>query len=157
MRPRQSDAMQIDQQFMRRALELAVQAAADGEVPVGAVLVGDGTVIGEGYNCPIRSHDPTAHAEIVALRRAAADIGNYRLTGTTLYVTLEPCPMCAGAIVQARIERLVYATSDPNAGAAGSVFNIVDSPPLNHRLITERGVLADDSAALLREFFQQRR
>ena len=157
MRPRQSDAMQIDQQFMRRALELAVQAAADGEVPVGAVLVGDGTVIGEGYNCPIRSHDPTAHAEIVALRRAAADIENYRLTGTTLYVTLEPCPMCAGAIVQARIERLVYATSDPNAGAAGSVFNIVDSPLLNHRLITERGVLADDSAALLREFFQQRR
>ena len=157
MRPRQSDAMQIDQQFMRRALELAAQAAADGEVPVGAVLVGDGTVIGEGYNCPIRSHDPTAHAEIVALRRAAADIGNYRLPGTTLYVTLEPCPMCAGAIVQARIERLVYATSDPNAGAAGSVFNIVDSPLLNHRLITERGVLADDSAALLREFFQQRR
>jgi tRNA(adenine34) deaminase len=143
--------------FMRRALELAREAEAAGEVPVGAVLVKDGAIIAEGRNAPVASDDPTAHAEIVALREAAAKLGNYRLPGTTLYVTLEPCPMCAGAMVHARVERLVYAAADPRTGAAGTVFDLTNSAALNHRLVVEGGVLAEKSAALLRDFFGRRR
>ncbi|MEJ2161542.1 MAG: tRNA adenosine(34) deaminase TadA [Chromatiales bacterium] len=143
--------------FMQRALELARAAEAEGEVPVGAVLVKDGEIVAEGFNQPISSCDPTAHAEIVALRGAAASVGNYRLPGTTLYVTLEPCPMCAGAMVHARVERLVFAAADPRTGSAGSVFDLVRSEELNHRLEVESGVLADESGALLRTFFRARR
>ncbi|PLX56208.1 MAG: tRNA adenosine(34) deaminase TadA [Chromatiales bacterium] len=146
-----------DVRFMRRALQLARAAEAEGEVPVGAVLVKDGEIVAEGFNQPISSCDPTAHAEIVALRGAAASVENYRLPGTTLYVTLEPCPMCAGAMVHARVGRLVFAAADPRTGSAGSVFDLVRSEELNHRLEVESGVLADESAALLRAFFLARR
>ncbi|MDH3895036.1 MAG: tRNA adenosine(34) deaminase TadA [Chromatiales bacterium] len=146
-----------DVRFMRRALQLARAAEAEGEVPVGAVLVKDGEIVAEGFNQPISSCDPTAHAEIVALRGAAASVENYRLPGTTLYVTLEPCPMCAGAMVHARVGRLVFAAADPRTGSAGSVFDLVRSEELNHRLEVESGVLADESAALLTTFFRARR
>jgi tRNA(adenine34) deaminase len=143
---------------MRKALALAARAEAHGEVPVGAVLVRDGAVIGEGWNRPIGLADPTAHAEIVALRDAATRERNYRLPGTTLYVTLEPCVMCAGAIVHARVQRVVYAAADPRAGAAGSVFELLPSDArFNHRVACEGGLLADASATLLREFFRARR
>jgi len=142
---------------MRRALELAREAAAAGEVPVGAVIVREGRIIAEGSNRPIGARDPTAHAEMVALRAAAAASDSYRLTGTTLYVTLEPCAMCAGAMVHARVQRLVFAATDPRAGAAGSVFNIVQHPALNHRIDCTGGVLADECGALLRNFFLARR
>lgn len=143
--------------WMRQALALAKRAVAEGEVPVGAVVVKDGVAIGEGWNRPIAAHDPTAHAEIQALRAAAARIGNYRLVDTTLYVTLEPCAMCAGAMVHARVRRVVYAAPDPRTGAAGSVFNLLQAPRLNHQAEVCGGVLAEESAALLREFFQARR
>ena len=143
--------------FMQRALELARQAEAAGEVPVGAVIVKDGVIIAEGSNRPIGANDPTAHAEIVALRAAGQALGTYRLTGTTLYVTLEPCAMCASAMVHARVQRLVYAASDPRAGAAGSVFNIVQHPSLNHRVECTGGVLADECGTMLRGFFLARR
>ena len=146
-----------DEHFMRRAIELAREAEAAGEVPVGALVVRDGEVLAEGFNRPISTHDPTAHAEMVALRAAAARIDNYRLTGTTLYVTLEPCAMCAGAMVHARVARLVYAATDPRAGAAGSVFNVVRNAALNHRLEVVPGVLAEECGSLLREFFVARR
>jgi tRNA(adenine34) deaminase len=146
-----------DLTFMKRALDLARQAEAAGEVPVGAVIVKDGVIVAEGWNHPIGAHDPTAHAEIVALRAAGAALGTYRLTGTTLYVTLEPCAMCASAMVHARVQRLVYAATDPRAGAAGSVFNIVQHPSLNHRIECTGGVLADACGALLRSFFVARR
>jgi tRNA(adenine34) deaminase len=146
-----------DVTFMRRALELARQAETAGEVPVGAVIVKDGAIVAEGWNHPIGAHDPTAHAEIVALRAAGAALGTYRLTGTTLYVTLEPCAMCASAMVHARVQRLVYAATDPRAGAAGSVFNIVQHPSLNHRIECTGGVLADECGTLLRSFFVARR
>lgn len=142
---------------MGRALELAREAAAAGEVPVGAVVVKDGAVIGEGWNRPITACDPTAHAEMVALRAAAGRIGNYRLVDTTLYVTLEPCPMCAGAMVHARIGRLVYGAPDPRTGAAGSVLDLLDHPQLNHRVAVTAGVLAEPCAELLKAFFQARR
>ena len=142
---------------MRHALALAARAQAAGEVPVGAVLVKDGAVIGSGWNHPIGAHDPTAHAEVAALRAAAQALGNYRLTDTTLYVTLEPCAMCAGALVHARVKRLVYGAADPKAGAAGSVFDIARAPALNHRLEVEGGVLAEECGRLLREFFSHRR
>ena len=142
---------------MGRALELAREAAAAGEVPVGAVIVREGRIIAEGSNRPIGARDPTAHAEMVALRAAAASSDSYRLTGTTLYVTLEPCAMCAGAMVHARVQRLVFAATDPRAGAAGSVFNIVQHPALNHRIDCTGGVLADECGALLRNFFLARR
>ena len=142
---------------MGRALELAREAAAAGEVPVGAVIVREGRIIAEGSNRPIGARDPTAHAEMVALRAAAAASDSYRLTGTTLYVTLEPCAMCAGAMVHARVQRLVFAATDPRAGAAGSVFNIVQHPALNHRIDCTGGVLADECGALLRNFFSARR
>lgn len=146
-----------DARFMQRALELARQGQAEGEVPVGAVVVREGQVIGEGWNRPIAAADPTAHAEIRALRQAAQDAGNYRLTGATLYVTLEPCAMCASAMVHARVQRLVFAATDPRAGAAGSVFNIVQHPALNHRLECTGDVLAEECGALLRGFFMARR
>jgi tRNA(adenine34) deaminase len=146
-----------DLTFMKRALDLARQAEAAGEVPVGAVIVKDGVIVAEGWNHPIGAHDPTAHAEIVALRAAGAALGTYRLTGTTLYVTLEPCAMCASAMVHARVQRLVYAATDPRAGAAGSVFNIVQHPSLNHRIECTGGVLADECGTLLRSFFVARR
>jgi tRNA(adenine34) deaminase len=147
----------LDLTFMRRALDLAREAQAAGEVPVGAVIVRDGKIIAEGSNRPIGDRDPTAHAEMVALRAAAAASESYRLTGTTLYVTLEPCAMCAGAMVHARVQRLVYAATDPRAGAAGSVFNIVQHAALNHRVECEGGVLAEECGTLLREFFAARR
>jgi len=146
-----------DIRWMTRALELAQRAAAEGEVPVGAVVVRDGEVIGEGWNRPIAAHDPTAHAEIQALRAAAEHVGNYRLVDTTLYVTLEPCAMCAGAMVHARVRRVVYGAADPRAGAGGSVFNLLQAQQLNHQSEICCGVLADACAALLREFFRARR
>jgi tRNA(adenine34) deaminase len=142
---------------MSRALKLARMAEAAGEVPVGAVIVKDGAIIGEGWNRPISTNDPTAHAEIVALRHASEQLSAYRLLDTTLYVTLEPCAMCAGAMVHARVKRLVYGTSDPKAGAAGSIFNIIQHPSLNHRLECSSDVLADECRALLRGFFVARR
>jgi tRNA(adenine34) deaminase len=147
-----------DESFMRHALELARQAEAAGEVPVGAIVVAGGEIIGGGWNRPIGSNDPTAHAEITALRAAAAARGNYRLAGTTLYVTLEPCPMCAGAIVHARVDRVVFATTDPRSGAAGSVFDLLPSDGrFNHYTLCDGGVLAQESADILRNFFRARR
>ncbi len=146
-----------DQAYMRRALELARHAEAAGEVPVGALVVLENEIIGEGWNQPIVSHDPTAHAEIVALRAASQHAKNYRLPGAVLYVTLEPCAMCAGAMVHARIARVVYGATDPKTGAAGSVFNLLDSSALNHRPQLTSGVLAEECGAMLKEFFQTRR
>jgi tRNA(adenine34) deaminase len=146
-----------DTAYMRRALDLARHAETADEVPVGALVVLGDEVIGEGWNQPINSRDPTAHAEIVALRAAAAHIKNYRLPGATLYVTLEPCVMCAGAIVQARIMRVVYGAADPKAGAAGSVFNLLESPLLNHRAQIVGGVLAEECGQSLKVFFQGKR
>ena len=148
-----------DEHFMELALEQARSAEQHGEVPVGAVLVAaDGdTVIGAGRNSPIESNDPSAHAEINAMRAAAAAVGNYRLTDTTLYVTLEPCAMCAGAMVHARIARLVYGCSDQRGGAAGTIFNIAQSDELNHRVEVSQGVLAEECRELLQSFFRARR
>lgn len=146
-----------DRHWMQRALELASRAEQEGEVPVGAVLVKDDEIIAEGWNCPIGSNDPTAHAEIITLRRAAENIGNYRLPGTMLYVTLEPCAMCAGAMVHARVQRLVYAAADPRTGAAGSVMNLVNHAQLNHQLEISGGIMEKESATLLQEFFRARR
>lgn len=142
---------------MSRAIELAREAQAAGEVPVGAVVVRDGVIVGEGWNRPIGTHDPSAHAEMIAMRAAAQALGNYRLLDTTLYVTLEPCAMCAGAMVHARVKRLVYAATDPRAGAAGSIFNIVQHQALNHRLDVSSGLLGEECATLLRSFFASRR
>jgi tRNA(adenine34) deaminase len=146
-----------DLHWMRRALELATLAAREGEVPVGAVVVKEGELVAEGWNRPIGHHDPTAHAEIQALRAAGRALQNYRIPGTTLYVTLEPCPMCAGAIVHARVQRVVFAASDPRTGAAGSIYNLLQSNELNHRCEVQGGVLAQESGTLLREFFRSRR
>ena len=152
-----NDAGTQDIACMQRALGLATRAEEEGEVPVGALVVLDGEVIGEGWNRPILSHDPTAHAEIVALRAAAARLGNYRLTGATLYVTLEPCPMCAGAMVHARVARVVYGAPDPLAGSAGTVFNLLNAAALNHRAEVQGGVLAEECGRRLKTFFQGRR
>ena len=146
-----------DRYWMRRALELARWAAAMGEVPVGAVLVLDNKVIGEGWNRPISSCDPTAHAEIIALRATATRLGNYRLVNSTLYVTLEPCAMCAGAMIHARVRRIVFGATDSRAGAAGSIFNILQSEQLNHRAEVTCGLLAEECGAVLRDFFRARR
>jgi len=146
-----------DEAFMRRALALAADAFALGEVPVGAIVVRDGDIIGHGYNRPISTHDPTAHAEIAALRDAAQRLRNYRLGGCTLYVTLEPCAMCTGAILHARISRVVFAAADPKTGACGSVVDLPGVPRLNHHASVTRGVLAAESAALLQAFFAARR
>ena len=146
-----------DSKYMARALELAREAERAGEVPVGAVIVKDDAIVGEGWNRPISTSDPTAHAEIVAMRAAAQKLDTYRLLDTTLYVTLEPCPMCAGAMVHARVKRLVYAATDPRAGAAGTIFNIVQHPSLNHRVECEAGLMSEECGTLLRAFFQGRR
>lgn len=146
-----------DADWMRRACELAGSAAADGEVPVGAVLVRNGQALGEGWNRPIGTHDPTAHAEVVALRAAAAACGDYRLASTTLYVTLEPCIMCAAALIHARVQRVVFGAWDPKAGGAGSVLDVFRTPQLNHRVDVFGGVLAEECAALLQRFFAERR
>lgn len=147
-----------DTRFMHRALELARCAEQQGEVPVGAVIVVDGEVVGEGWNQPIGLHDPTAHAEVMALRDAARRCRNYRLPGSTLYVTLEPCPMCAGAMVHARVERVVFAAPDPRSGAAGSMFDLLPSDHrFNHVTECEGGLLAEQSADMLRTFFRARR
>jgi tRNA(adenine34) deaminase len=149
--------MSDDGKFMARALELAQEAAEQGEVPVGAVLVRNGVIIGQGYNAPISSNDPTAHAEIVALRDAARRFANYRLPGSTLYVTLEPCTMCVGAIVHARVERLVFATREPRAGVVCSQGSDLDRSFYNHKVVWEEGPLAEESAELLQSFFRERR
>jgi tRNA(adenine34) deaminase len=143
--------------FMRAALALAREAAACGEVPVGAVVVLDGTVVGEGYNRPISGHDPTAHAEMEALRDAARRLGNYRLTGAELYVTIEPCQMCVGAMVHARIARVVYGAPEPRAGAVESAMRAHEHPALNHRMAAIGGVLEPECRALMQEFFKARR
>lgn len=142
---------------MREALALAGRAEAEGEVPVGAVVVLDGAIVGRGWNAPISLHDPSAHAEIRALRDAAAKVENYRLAGATLFVTLEPCAMCAGAIMHARIARVVYGAADPKTGAAGSVIDLFAEARLNHHTVVESGLLADACADALRRFFQARR
>jgi len=142
---------------MHQAFELAETAAKSGEVPVGAVLVHDGKIIGRGYNQPIGSHDPSAHAEIIALREGARTLGNYRIIDSTLYVTLEPCIMCVGAIIHARVKRLVYGANDPKTGAAGSVFDLFNSGKVNHQVTVEGGLLAEACGTKLREFFKARR
>ncbi|MBK7017211.1 MAG: tRNA adenosine(34) deaminase TadA [Sulfuritalea sp.] len=146
-----------DDDFMGRALDLARQAGAAGEVPVGCVVVHDGEIVGRGWNQPIGRHDPTAHAEIMALRDAADRLGNYRLPGCTLYVTLEPCAMCAGAIMHARIGRVVFGALDPKTGVAGSVIDLFAESRLNHHATVAGGVLADSCGALLSSFFAARR
>ena len=142
---------------MRAALDQAHEAARRGEVPIGALVVLDGAIIGEGYNQPVGSHDATAHAEIVALRDAGRRAGNYRLTGATLYVTVEPCQMCVGAMIHARIARVVYGTREPKAGAIESAMRAHEHPALNHRMIATGGVLEDECRAVIQEFFRDRR
>jgi tRNA(adenine34) deaminase len=146
-----------DLAYMAVALELARAAGTAGEVPVGAVVVLNGTIIGQAANAPIALSDPTGHAEILSLRLACAAIGNYRLPGATAFVTLEPCPMCAGAFVHARVARIVYAAADPKSGACGSIMDLVRNPNLNHSIEVAAGVLQEESAELLRTFFQARR
>ena len=148
---------ELDLAMMRRALELAEQAAALDEVPVGAVVVVGGAIVAEAYNEREQAKDPTAHAELLAIARAAKALDRWRLSGATIYVTLEPCPMCAGAMVNARIDRLVYGADDPKAGAVRTLFAIADDQRLNHRVEIERGVLADECGELLRAFFKQKR
>lgn len=146
-----------DSTYMRVALEQAQQAADAGEVPVGAVVVCDGHVVGSGQNRNLRDNDPSAHAEIVALRQAGEKLGNHRLTGCVLYATIEPCAMCAGAAVHARIARLVYGAADPKAGAAGSIMEVINHPGLNHRMEVTQGVLAEECSQVVKAFFQSRR
>ena len=146
-----------DEQFMREALELAEAARSAGEVPVGAVVVCDGRIVGRGFNAPITEHDPTAHAEIRALRDAAATLGNYRLTDCSLYVTLEPCLMCSGAIMHARVAKVVFGASDPKTGACGSIIDAFAEQRLNHHAVVQGGVLADECGSLLTTFFRERR
>jgi tRNA(adenine34) deaminase len=142
---------------MGAALAEAKKAAECGEVPIGAVVVHEGEIISKGQNRVIRDNDPTAHAEIVALREAAACLGNYRLNGCTLYVTLEPCAMCAGAMIHARLDRVVFAASDPKAGACGSVLEVLNHPQLNHQMEVEQGIMGEEAGELLRSFFRERR
>ncbi len=147
----------LDHQFMQQALDQAKLAAIAGEVPVGAVLVRDGQVISTGFNQPITNSDPSAHAEMMALRAAAQTEANYRLPGTTLYVTLEPCTMCAGAMLHARIDRVVFGASDPKTGAAGSVLNIFSEKQINHQTQVEGGIMGEECGQVLRDFFKERR
>jgi len=149
--------MSTDIDYLNRALHLAAHAASQGEVPIGAVVVLDNKIIGEGWNQPIAANDPTAHAEIIALREAAHTVGNYRLLNTTLYVTLEPCLMCAGAMVHARIKRLCFGAYDPKAGAIVSVVQALDIPKLNHRVAHSGGTLSDQCGEILSQFFRERR
>lgn len=155
--PRRQSITDPDQTYMQIALEEARRALALHEVPIGAVVVLNGDVIGRGHNSPITLHDPSAHAEILALRSASAQLGNYRLTGSTLYVTIEPCVMCMGALLQARVLRLVYGAGDPRAGAAGSVFDLRADPRLNHRIAVRHGVCAEECGRLLQDFFARQR
>ncbi|QWD61316.1 tRNA adenosine(34) deaminase TadA [Polynucleobacter sp. MWH-UH25E] len=148
---------ELDHQFMQQAIEQAQLAALQGEVPVGAVLVRDGQVISKAFNQPITHHDPSAHAEMLALRAAAKTEENYRLPGSTLYVTLEPCTMCAGAMLHARIDRVVYGAPDPKTGAAGSVLDVFSSKQINHQTSVEGGVMGEECGQLLRSFFKERR
>ena len=152
-----TDNIQPDELWMEEALREAQRAQAAGEVPVGAVVVSEGRIIGRGSNRPISTNDPAGHAEIVALREAAQALGNYRLEQCELFVTIEPCAMCAGAMIHARIDRLVYAAPDPKAGAAGSVLEVLNHSKLNHQMKIEQGILGEDSAELLRSFFRERR
>jgi len=146
-----------DQAFMRRALREAERAAREQEVPVGAVVVRDGQVVARAHNRPIHLNDPTAHAEVLALRKAARKLGNYRLAGCDLYVTIEPCAMCAGAIIQGRLRRVFFGAQDPKAGASGSALTVLNHPQLNHQVEVVGGVLAEDCTRLLRDFFRRRR
>ncbi|QWD97125.1 tRNA adenosine(34) deaminase TadA [Polynucleobacter sp. MG-6-Vaara-E2] len=148
---------ELDHQFMQQAIEQAQLAAVAGEVPVGAVLVRDGQVIAKAFNKPIGNHDPSAHAEMLALREAAKTEGNYRLPGSTLYATLEPCVMCAGAILHARVDRVVFGAPDPKTGAAGSVLDVFSSKQINHQTSVEGGVMSEECGQLLRSFFKERR
>jgi tRNA(adenine34) deaminase len=148
---------QLDRQFMQEAIEQAKLAANAGEVPVGAVLVRDGQIVSRGFNQPIGNSDPSAHAEMIAMRAAAEAAENYRLPGTTLYVTLEPCTMCAGAMLHARIERVVFGAQDPKTGAAGSVLNVFSEKQINHQTQVEGGILGEECGQLLRKFFKERR
>lgn len=150
--------MATDEEIMRRALLLAERAEAQGEVPVGAVLVLDGEILGEGWNRPIADKDPSAHAEILALRDAGRRVGNYRFPGSSLYVTLEPCVMCAGAVIQARVQEVLYGAADPKGGACGSVFDLLPSDGrFNHQTACHGGILASECGDLLRDFFRARR
>ncbi len=149
--------LDVDEQFMDLALVEAKKAEASGEVPVGAVIVSDGIVIAKSFNRPLSLNDPTAHAEIGALRDACREQGNYRLSGATMYSTVEPCMMCAGAMIHARLARLVFGTPDPKAGSAGSIYNVLTDPRLNHRVEVISGIREDECASLLRDFFQRRR
>lgn len=148
---------ELDQQFMRLAIEQAQLAAQSGEVPVGAVLVKDGRVISKAFNKPIANHDPSAHAEMLALREAALAAENYRIPGSTLYVTLEPCAMCSGAMLHARIDRVVYGAPDPKTGAAGSVLDLFSSRQINHQTSVDGGIMGEECGQLLRDFFKGRR
>jgi tRNA(adenine34) deaminase len=149
--------MITDQQAMEEALVEARSAAQAGEVPIGAVIVRDGEIVARGQNRVLRDNDPTAHAEIVALREAARILGNYRLNGCSLFVTLEPCAMCAGAMIHARLDRVLFAAADPKAGACGSVLSVLNHPQLNHQMQVEQGIMANEAAELLRSFFRVRR
>ena len=148
---------ELDRQFMQQALDQAKLAAAAGEVPVGAVLVRDGQVISTGFNRPITNSDPSAHAEMMALRAAAQSESNYRLPGTTLYVTLEPCTMCAGAMLHARVGRVVFGAPDPKTGAAGSVLNVFSEKQINHQTQVQGGIMGEECGQVLRDFFKERR
>ena len=148
---------ELDRQFMQQALDQAKLAVIAGEVPVGAVLVREGKVISTGFNKPITNSDPSAHAEMMAIRAAAQDESNYRLPGTTLYVTLEPCTMCAGAMLHARVERVVFGATDPKTGAAGSVLNVFSEKQINHQTQVEGGIMSDECSQVLRDFFKERR
>lgn len=152
-----TEPSQADELYMRMALEQAQRAYEQGEIPVGAVAVHQGQVIAQAYNTKEQAQDPTAHAELTAMRVAARHLGGWRLVDVTLYCTMEPCPMCAGAMVQARLPRLVYAVDDPKAGAAGSILNLLDHPQLNHRVQVTRGILAADASAMLEQFFDDLR
>jgi tRNA(adenine34) deaminase len=157
MRSAGTTAVHSDERFMRAALEEALQAGLNNEVPVGAVVVLDGEIVGAGFNQPIGAHDPTAHAEIVALRAAARHVGNYRLTGSTIYVTIEPCQMCVGAMIHARVARVVYGTVEPKAGAIESAMRAHEHPALNHRMEAAGGVLEAECRDMIQRFFRERR
>jgi tRNA(adenine34) deaminase len=155
--PSKPSQRSLDEKFMRMALREAACGAREGEVPVGAVIVRDGVVLGRAHNRPIRLHDPTAHAEVLALRRVARKLGNYRLEGCDLYATIEPCVMCVGAIVHARVRRLIYGAPDPKAGACGTALRVLNHRKLNHRMELRRGILAADCASVIQQFFRERR
>jgi tRNA(adenine34) deaminase len=155
--PQHNSLAALDELFMRSALREARRALEEDEVPVGAVVVREGRIVARAHNRPLHLNDPSAHAEVLALRRAARKLGNYRLPDCTLYVTIEPCAMCAGAIVQGRLRRVVFGASDPKAGASGSALTVLNHPKLNHQVEVGSGVMAEECASLLREFFRRRR